>query len=222
MGRENKMKNTCFISGVERDKFEEAGFDFLEHNSNNPKATNHIWNYVYLLAHLGSKDEAEYTGGESHVSRLLAENSTAWMPNGTSLLFQRKHDQTEGKEENQEHTLHNLPHEVVELMEGKMEALVARLVKEQMAATAGKPNGIGGGTNADIPFQDEETARRSKLEAKEAEQDALAHRQKQLQTQLQVIGGLDNTTKVKIEGKLVQLQQRQETLQDEYDTLLFG
>ena len=43
--RSRKFLNECFITGLERHKFDEAGVDFVTHRSLNPRATNHIWNY---------------------------------------------------------------------------------------------------------------------------------------------------------------------------------
>jgi hypothetical protein len=37
------MASTCFMSGIHRQKFNEAGLDFNAHNSMNPDATNYVW-----------------------------------------------------------------------------------------------------------------------------------------------------------------------------------
>jgi hypothetical protein len=41
--RASMMANTCFITGIHRQRFDEAGLDFQAYNSDNPEATNHIW-----------------------------------------------------------------------------------------------------------------------------------------------------------------------------------
>ena len=124
-----RMKNECFITGMERARFDEAGIDFTNHASNNPRATNHIWNYVYFMSYLDAKDEAEYNGGESYVQGMLRENSTTWIPHGTSVLFQMLKDKTEDKEVGQEHTLKNLSHEMTAL-EGRVDVQLQTITEK--------------------------------------------------------------------------------------------
>lgn len=67
--KEDDMRNICFICSIYRqsiDKDSEEGFMHhirLEHN---------LWQYVFFIIHLNTKDETDYNGTESFVSDKLA------------------------------------------------------------------------------------------------------------------------------------------------------
>lgn len=66
----------CFICGLDRSAFEHRPVTFDEH-----VATEHnLWNYLYFVVHLRTKDPTEYTGPESYVSALLETGNLDWFP----------------------------------------------------------------------------------------------------------------------------------------------
>lgn len=85
--RQSQMRNFSFISGIERQDYEENGWDFiLLDNEEQDK-----WNYVYFLLHLAKKPEDEYTGAESSINNRILNNDVSWLPDRNSWKLQLKH-----------------------------------------------------------------------------------------------------------------------------------
>ncbi|KAK7890890.1 hypothetical protein WMY93_022853 [Mugilogobius chulae] len=61
--KEEILKTTCFICGLERDKFDNKTVSFEEHI----KFEHNMWHYLYFLVLVRVKDPTEYTGPESYV-----------------------------------------------------------------------------------------------------------------------------------------------------------
>ena len=41
-----------------------------------------MWNYLFYIAYLRSKDETEYTGIESYVAGVIDKEENTWFPTG--------------------------------------------------------------------------------------------------------------------------------------------
>ncbi|CAL8263789.1 unnamed protein product [Merluccius merluccius] len=74
--KEEILKTTCFICGLERDKFDNKTVSFEEHI----KAEHNMWHYLYFLVLVRVKDPTEYTGPESYVAHMIKENNLDWFP----------------------------------------------------------------------------------------------------------------------------------------------
>ncbi len=59
------MRNCCFICGLERGVFDQ----FADGFENHIKRDHHLWNYLYYLYHLRTKESTDYDGVESYVSK---------------------------------------------------------------------------------------------------------------------------------------------------------
>ena len=57
------LKNTCFICGLDRSKFDNNTVSFDEHT----KLEHNLWHYLYFLILIKVKDKTEFTGPESFV-----------------------------------------------------------------------------------------------------------------------------------------------------------
>jgi len=57
------LRNTCFICGLDRAKFDNKTISFDEHT----KMEHNMWNYLYFLILIKVKDKTEFTGPESFV-----------------------------------------------------------------------------------------------------------------------------------------------------------
>ncbi|XP_010788070.1 inositol 1,4,5-trisphosphate receptor type 2-like, partial [Notothenia coriiceps] len=66
--KEEILKTTCFICGLERDKFDNKTVSFEEHI----KSEHNMWHYLYFLVLVRVKDPTEYTGPESYVAQMIA------------------------------------------------------------------------------------------------------------------------------------------------------
>uniref|UniRef100_A0A3Q3J9U7 Inositol 1,4,5-trisphosphate receptor n=1 Tax=Monopterus albus TaxID=43700 RepID=A0A3Q3J9U7_MONAL len=74
--KEEILKTTCFICGLERDKFDNKTVSFEEHI----KVEHNMWHYLYFLVLVRVKDPTEYTGPESYVAQMIAEKNLEWFP----------------------------------------------------------------------------------------------------------------------------------------------
>uniref|UniRef100_A0A3B4D1R0 Inositol 1,4,5-trisphosphate receptor n=1 Tax=Pygocentrus nattereri TaxID=42514 RepID=A0A3B4D1R0_PYGNA len=74
--KEEILKTTCFICGLERDKFDNKTVSFEEHI----KLEHNIWNYLYFIVLLQEKNKTDYTGPESYVSHMIKNKNLDWFP----------------------------------------------------------------------------------------------------------------------------------------------
>uniref|UniRef100_A0A8D2LXY5 Inositol 1,4,5-trisphosphate receptor n=1 Tax=Varanus komodoensis TaxID=61221 RepID=A0A8D2LXY5_VARKO len=73
--KEEILKTTCFICGLERDKFDNKTVSFEEHI----KSEHNMWHYLYFVVLVRVKDPTEYTGPESYVAQMIEKNLD-WFP----------------------------------------------------------------------------------------------------------------------------------------------
>ncbi|XP_072569106.1 inositol 1,4,5-trisphosphate-gated calcium channel ITPR3 [Paramormyrops kingsleyae] len=74
--KEEILKTTCFICGLERDKFDNKTVSFEEHI----KMEHNIWNYLYFIVLVREKNKTDYTGPESYVARMIKNKNLDWFP----------------------------------------------------------------------------------------------------------------------------------------------
>uniref|UniRef100_A0A8C6PPT6 Inositol 1,4,5-trisphosphate receptor n=1 Tax=Nothobranchius furzeri TaxID=105023 RepID=A0A8C6PPT6_NOTFU len=74
--KEEILKTSCFICGLERDKFDNKTVTFEEHI----KEEHNMWHYLYFIVLVKVKDSTEYTGPESYVAEMIKEHNLDWFP----------------------------------------------------------------------------------------------------------------------------------------------
>ncbi|XP_010780616.1 inositol 1,4,5-trisphosphate receptor type 1 [Notothenia coriiceps] len=74
--KEEVLKTTCFICGLERDKFDNKTVTFEEHF----KEEHNMWHYLFFIVLVKVKDSTEYTGPESYVAEMIEEHNLDWFP----------------------------------------------------------------------------------------------------------------------------------------------
>ncbi|XP_041837633.1 inositol 1,4,5-trisphosphate receptor type 1 isoform X1 [Melanotaenia boesemani] len=74
--KEEILKTTCFICGLERDKFDNKTVTFEEHI----KEEHNMWHYLFFIVLVKVKDSTEYTGPESYVAEMIKEHNLDWFP----------------------------------------------------------------------------------------------------------------------------------------------
>uniref|UniRef100_A0A8C5BDS4 Inositol 1,4,5-trisphosphate receptor n=1 Tax=Gadus morhua TaxID=8049 RepID=A0A8C5BDS4_GADMO len=74
--KEEILKTTCFICGLERDKFDNKTVSFEEHI----KLEHNIWNYLYFIVLIREKNRTDYTGPESYVGLMIKNKNLDWFP----------------------------------------------------------------------------------------------------------------------------------------------
>jgi len=66
----------CFICNLDRALFEKEGKSFLTHT----RVEHYIWNYMYFLVYLETKDKFEYNGTESYIYDKIEADDLSWFP----------------------------------------------------------------------------------------------------------------------------------------------
>ncbi|XP_031569863.1 inositol 1,4,5-trisphosphate receptor type 1-like [Actinia tenebrosa] len=70
------LKNTCFICGLDRSAFDNKSVSFEEHI----KLQHNMWHYLFFIVLLKVKDPTEFTGPESYVAQMIKEKNLDWFP----------------------------------------------------------------------------------------------------------------------------------------------
>merc|ERR1739838_1255483 len=65
--KEEIIKNTCFICGLERKAFDNKNVTFEEHI----RSEHNMWHYLYFIVLIKVKDPTEFTGPESYVHDMV-------------------------------------------------------------------------------------------------------------------------------------------------------
>ncbi|XP_056591659.1 inositol 1,4,5-trisphosphate receptor type 1 isoform X3 [Triplophysa dalaica] len=74
--KEEVLKTTCFICGLERDKFDNKTVTFEEHI----KVEHNMWHYLFFIVLVKVKDSTEFTGPESYVAEMIRDHNLDWFP----------------------------------------------------------------------------------------------------------------------------------------------
>ncbi|XP_030646441.1 inositol 1,4,5-trisphosphate receptor type 2 [Chanos chanos] len=92
--KEEILKTTCFICGLERDKFDNKTVSFEEHI----KSEHNMWHYLYFLVLVRVKDPTEYTGPESYVAQMIKERNLDWFPRMRAMSLVSSEGESEQNE----------------------------------------------------------------------------------------------------------------------------
>jgi inositol 1,4,5-triphosphate receptor type 1 len=65
--KEEILKNTCFICGLDRSAFDNRVTSFEDH----VKKEHNMWHYLYFIVLVRVKDSTEFTGPESYVHAMV-------------------------------------------------------------------------------------------------------------------------------------------------------
>ncbi|KFO23129.1 Inositol 1,4,5-trisphosphate receptor type 3 [Fukomys damarensis] len=74
--KEEILKTTCFICGLERDKFDNKTVSFEEHI----KLEHNMWSYLHFIVLVRVKNRTDYTGPESYVAQMIKNKNLDWFP----------------------------------------------------------------------------------------------------------------------------------------------
>jgi len=86
------MLNVCFICNYERlifDKETEGGFE------RHIKADHNLWQYMFYIVHLETKDSSDHTGIETYVTNKLKEQDFSWIPRRKAICLQKLSESNE-------------------------------------------------------------------------------------------------------------------------------
>ncbi|CAH1782943.1 unnamed protein product [Owenia fusiformis] len=74
--KEEILKNTCFICGLDRGSFDNKSVSFEEHI----RTEHNMWHYLYFIVLVKVKDPTEFTGPESYVYAMVNNKNLDWFP----------------------------------------------------------------------------------------------------------------------------------------------
>ncbi|XP_056117184.1 inositol 1,4,5-trisphosphate receptor type 2 isoform X2 [Rhinichthys klamathensis goyatoka] len=121
--KEEILKTTCFICGLERDKFDNKTVSFEEHI----KSEHCMWHYLYFLVLVKVKDPTEYTGPESYVAQMIKKKNLDWFPRMRAMSLLSSEGESEQNEIRSLHERLDVTASLVSQLSGQLSEL-----KEQM------------------------------------------------------------------------------------------
>ncbi|ESN92215.1 hypothetical protein HELRODRAFT_194356 [Helobdella robusta] len=89
--KEEILKNSCFICGLERAAFDNKTVSFEEHC----KQEHNMWHYLYFVILVKVKDPTEFTGPESYVHAMIKEKNLDWFPRMRAMSLSTNENETE-------------------------------------------------------------------------------------------------------------------------------
>ncbi|XP_052781889.1 inositol 1,4,5-trisphosphate receptor type 1-like isoform X2 [Mya arenaria] len=74
--KDDILRNSCFICGLQRSAFDNKTVSFEEHT----KVEHNMWHYLNFIVLVKTKKSTEFTGPESYVSEMVKERNLDWFP----------------------------------------------------------------------------------------------------------------------------------------------
>jgi len=133
--KDDMRRNTCFICGLERQKFDAVGISFDDHCNDE----HNLWSYLNFIVLLRTKDETDFTGPESYVSDLLEEEESpdfSWFPRLQALSLTNKAETGEDDSSLIRHMSERLSknHNMIESLAGQLNELSAVAMQQRRRA----------------------------------------------------------------------------------------
>jgi hypothetical protein len=82
------MKNRCYICNIERHEFDRYAQGFENHIKND----HNLWQYLYFLVYMKSKDPTDYNGTESAIWQFYLKGKIDWFPLYKAICFSKEPD----------------------------------------------------------------------------------------------------------------------------------
>ncbi|XP_037091266.1 inositol 1,4,5-trisphosphate receptor type 2-like [Pollicipes pollicipes] len=100
--KEEILKNSCFVCGLQRSDFDNKSVTFEEHVKNE----HNMWHYLYFIVLIKVKVSTEFTGPESYVYNMVQEKNLDWFPRMRAMSL------TTGEAEGEQNDLRSLQHKL--------------------------------------------------------------------------------------------------------------
>lgn len=153
--KEEILKNSCFICGLERSSFDNRSVTFENHSNKE----HNMWDYLYFIVLLKVKDPTEFTGPESYVAEMIKARNLEWFPRLRCMSLSMHETESEQNEmrnlhvqlESTNHLVHVLSKQLSELREQMMEQ---RKQKQKLGLLSNPANRTYGPYNGSVyPYQ---------------------------------------------------------------------
>lgn len=92
--KDDILRNTCFICGLERGRFDNKIVTFEQHR----ESEHNLYHYLYFIVWLQIKDETEFTGPESYVAQCIKDRNKDWFPRMQAMSLAEDDQETEQPE----------------------------------------------------------------------------------------------------------------------------
>ncbi|GAB6029930.1 hypothetical protein CHUAL_005626 [Chamberlinius hualienensis] len=147
--KEEILKNSCFICGMERKAFDNKPVSFDEHI----KSEHNMWHYLYFIVLVKVKDPTEFTGPESYVYAMVKNKLLDWFPRKQAMSLSLNDGESEQNNEFRTLQAHlettqklvsTLSHQLTELKDQMTEL---RKRKNRFGLLATQPSTAHGGHN---------------------------------------------------------------------------
>jgi len=87
--RGHDMRNNCFMCSIDRSNFERKGISFERHIHED----HNMWQYLFYLVFILSKDPTSYTGVESYVAGCVEQEDSSFFPIYKALCLETKEEE---------------------------------------------------------------------------------------------------------------------------------
>ncbi|XP_054164139.1 inositol 1,4,5-trisphosphate receptor-like isoform X3 [Oppia nitens] len=88
------LRNTCFICGLERSAFDNKSVSFEEHI----RCEHNMWHYLYFIVLVKVKNPTEFTGPESYVATMIKQRNLDWFPRMRAMSLAANDSESEQNE----------------------------------------------------------------------------------------------------------------------------
>lgn len=92
--KEETLRNTCFVCGLDRASFDNKSVSFEEHI----RCEHNLWHYLYFIVLVRVKDPTEFTGPESYVYAMIQEKNLEWFPRMRAISLAADEGESEQNE----------------------------------------------------------------------------------------------------------------------------
>ena len=89
--KEEILRNTCFICGLDRSAFDNKTTSFEDHI----RYEHNMWHYLYFMVLTKVKNPTEFTGPESYVASMIAGRNLEWFPRMRAMSLDSKESSEE-------------------------------------------------------------------------------------------------------------------------------
>lgn len=125
--KEEILRNSCFICGLERASFDNRSVTF-DHHINNE---HNMWDYLYFIVLIKVKDPTEFTGPESYVSEMIKARNLDWFPHLRCMSLTMDEGETEQNEIRNLQTQLGATNELVNVLSKQLRELREQMMEQR-------------------------------------------------------------------------------------------
>ncbi|XP_071815438.1 inositol 1,4,5-trisphosphate receptor-like isoform X4 [Apostichopus japonicus] len=125
--KEEVLKNTCFICGLNRSAFDNKTVSFEEHCN----AEHNMWHYLQFTVLIKVKRRTEYTGPESYVADMIKQKNLDWFPRLRAMSLAAEESDNEQNEIRNLQVAMKYTTELVKQLSGQLSELRDQMTEQR-------------------------------------------------------------------------------------------